>query len=735
MATYAPTQSLYDAPAADDAARRALLGQQAISALNRGAPPSLAGAQVQPGINAPPAVSAASRGAPSLGYQTPGASTALSTAMQNFTGGASSGAGGTNVNYGAPGAQATGGMGVPAVNTAGSGSRTVAGTVVPAGYTGLPVMTDAYRQGVTNLGTIAQAGGAIASNAANAAGAAAGDVSAASQVMANRLNAQAGRAVPQVSVMGGADASAQQSGTLATLRSMNPAADASAALAATRGANVAGASNQAFNAATSLHADQLAQNAYRAVEASSPGEQAQIAVNNLSQLNPTAPLQQALTDVRGASPTAEAQATLGRLRAFDPAAVPSAAQAQLTDQASQDFANTLSLARSGGTASERAWNLRAAEAQNFERSNQLGRTMAGLRAKEASDQSAQKLSALGTEASLAAGIGGLDVSKLGLQANTAGQVGDLQLRQGVAEVQGAQGVGELGVQRLNQLNQAAGTAGQLQVAQNANQINAAQNAGALTLGQLQAAQSGAADVGQLQLGRSAQEVQAAQGVDANRLQANTAQAQTNVQLQELADRYGLGSQQLASNTYLQGAQLAQSGNAQAANLALLSAQLPYQAQQDVNASTFAEAQLAQQALAREQGLALQVDAANAAKAAMPWQIASGFVGGGLGVAATALSDKRAKTAIQKLRDSDASRDIERTPGYLYRYKPGMGEDATVDRLGPMVQDIERKKTGRELVQKRPDGMKELRLDRMVLQQHSVLGSALRRLRQLERKAA
>lgn len=406
---------------------------------------------------------------------------------------------------------------------------------------------------------------------------------------------------------------------------------------------------------------------------------------------------QQVSVLSGADPNKAQDTTLARLRSFNADPGTSAAEASVRDQANQSFANSLSLARSGGTASERAWNQRAAVAQNFEREAQTGRTLATMRLDEQERAKTRELSALGAEAGVA------------------------------------------------------------------------------------------------------------QGVDTTQLNAGTAQANVDLQRQQLADQYKLGSQELGVSSLLQGEQLAAQQQQQATNAGLMGYQLPYQAQQDINASTFAEAQIAQQALAREQGLSLQVDAANAQKDALPWQIGASVLGTAGGMAAMlsdvraktdvvptfdaskgaaagqaagrsaaigaanelaaddaaagerrrqgigmmtsslqglmgniggAVSDEGAKSTLKRLRDDEAAKAVEASPGYSYRYKPGMGQPTDETFVGPMAQDLEKTKFGGGLVHEGPDGFKRIDTDRVALLDHAALGSVLERLRRLEgRKAA
>lgn len=727
MAAYTNVPNLYAAPVADDPAKRgaqalaqlsqraALTGAVPRTVVNPPTPYASAVADVNAPLNAPD--KAPIRGA--LMGQAPVGDQAFNVSTGPATGNSFLPPDLQQAVFDAKNPQTNAFL---AANPSGSNT----GAPAPAGAApgnGSPYSNITSAPAVQSMLSIGADANAYAQGRSQAAQQAAQGVLGTTAAMANTFNGQANRAVPQVSVLNGADPTAQQGSALQTLRGANPAASAQGALAS----------------ANALRPDAQANAAFREAQASSPGDQAQQAVNSLAQLQPTQQLQQTYGAVQAASPTAEAQTTLGRLRAFDPTQVPSAAQAQLADQASQDFANTLALARSGGTASDRAWNMRAAEAQNFERSNQLGRTMAGLRAQEATAQQGQKLSALGTEASLAAGIGGLDINKLGLQANTAQGIGGLQLQQGIAGVQGAQGVGELAVQRLNAMNSAAGTAGQLQVAGNANQIAAAQNVGAL------------------QLGQSGQVLNAAQGVDTTRLNAGQAQASTDVQLQELADRYQLGSQQLGANTYLQGAQLAQAGNAQASNLGLTGQQIQYGAYSDANAANEAAAQRTMADFYASQGLALQQQARQDSQNALPWQVAAGVVGAAI-PAAMALSDPRSKDSVSGLPEADVQRiyqaslvtsdkrsktalekvhelaaeAVEKSPGYKWKYKPGFGENPEIEYAGPMADALQKTRFGKGLVQDDgKGGLKRVRTDRLSLLHHAALGSVMKRLRQLE----
>lgn len=343
-------------------------------------------------------------------------------------------------------------------------------------------------------------------------------------------------------------------------------------------------------------------------------------------VNNQAGRQLAPVDVIAGDPAQQQAATLSRLRGYDAAPGTSAAERSVADQSNRDFANSLALARSGGTASQRAWGERAAVAQNFERQAQQGRTLATLRADEQERAKARELNALGAEAGVAS------------------------------------------------------------------------------------------------------------GADTTRLNAGTAQAETDLALQDLQDRYTLGSQELGVNTLLQGQQLGLAADQQGFNQSLIGYQLPYQAQQDIIGQGNFQQQLGAQNFGTSQGLAIQAQQRQDAKNALPWQIGAG-VAGGLGGGLIALSDERAKTSIQRLRDEDAAEAVEQSRGSVYKYKPGYGEDPDTLRAGPMAGDLKRTKFGKDLVRERPDGLDEVRIDRLALMNHAALGNALTRLRKLEGKAA
>jgi hypothetical protein len=328
-------------------------------------------------------------------------------------------------------------------------------------------------------------------------------------------------------------------------------------------------------------------------------------------------------DVISGDAAKQQASTLNRLRGYDASPGTSAAERSIAQQSNRDFANSLALARSGGTASERAWGERAAVAQNFERNAESGRTLATMRADEQERAKARELSALGAE---------------------------------------------------------AGVAG---------------------------------------------------GVDSTRLGAGTAQAETDLALQQLQDSYTLNSQQLGVDTLLQGQTLGLQAGQQGFNQSLMGYQLPYQAQQDIISQGNFQQQLGAQNYGLASGIAVQGQQREDAQNALPWQIGAGVVGS-VGGGLMALSDERAKTAIGRLR-AEAAEAVEQSPGYSYKYKPGEGED---DELyaGPMAQDLERTKFGKSLVVNGPDGRKRVRVDRLALHDHAALGNALERLRKLEEAA-
>lgn len=631
-------------------------------------------------------------------------------------------------NSGPLGPGNTGGVGMPAPSARGIAEN----SLIQVGPHMLGVGTGTQAD-VANLGTIATQAGNYAAGQADTLRNQATGVQAATGAMASDFTASGDRAVPTISVMGGANPTAQQGSTLANLRAMDPSAPARSALAATQGADVSGAARSALSQTAATDVSGAARSALAATQAAAPGQQVEATLGNVRALDVASPTERALQSVQSATPQAPATSALSRLRAFD-SSQPSAAQAMLADNANQEFANSLALARTGGTATERAWNLAAAQAQNFERQAQVGRTMAGVRATEQRDQKAQELQALQSEGALATNIGQLDLSRLGLESNTAQAIGQLGLGKAGLELQGASNAGELALQKLVAANSAAANVGQLDLGKLNAANTLATNVGQLNLGQLNAANAAAANVGQLDLGRSAQELQAAQGVDATRLQANTTQAQLDATLQQLNDQYQIANRELGANTYLQGAQLGMQGATNAANIGLMGYQLPYQAQQDIMANSRAEIDQNMQLMNLILGRDAQRAQIDAQRDALPWQVA----GGGVGAIASALpmlalSDKRAKTAIERLRDDDAAAGAEATPAYRYRYRAGVGEDTEETHVGPMAQDLER--ISKSLVRKRPDGLKEVRIDRLALHTHAAVGSALRRLRALESKAA
>jgi hypothetical protein len=331
-------------------------------------------------------------------------------------------------------------------------------------------------------------------------------------------------------------------------------------------------------------------------------------------------------DVMSGDAAGQQSTTLGRLRSFDAASGgASAAEVSARNQSNRDFANSLAIARSGGTASQRAWAERAAVAQNFERQAEVGRNLVAERAAEAERTKQRELTALQTEAGAA---GGVDTTRLGLA---------------------------------------------------------------------------------------------------------TTEADVDLRLQELADRYGVDMSQLGAQTYLQGQQLAGQLDAQAFNEQMTGYQLPYQAQQDIIQQGNFQQQLGMQAYGLAQGLDIQAQQLQDQRAALPWQIGAGVVGGLGSAGIMALSDERAKTGIERLRD-EAAEAIEASPSYRYRYKPGVGEDPELEHAGPMAQELERTRFGRALVKTRPDGYKAVDTSRLSLLHHAALGNVLERLRRLEEVA-
>lgn len=100
------------------------------------------------------------------------------------------------------------------------------------------------------------------------------------------------------------------------------------------------------------------------------------------------------------------------------------------------------------------------------------------------------------------------------------------------------------------------------------------------------------------------------------------------------------------------------------------------------------------------------------------------LGPGMGIAATALSDERAKTDIQGLDAIKAKLDdhLRSAPAHGYRYKPGFGEDSATERAGPMAQELEHSPFGRDIVKVGADGYRRVDTGRLALVNHAALAS-------------
>jgi hypothetical protein len=228
----------------------------------------------------------------------------------------------------------------------------------------------------------------------------------------------------------------------------------------------------------------------------------------------------------------------------------------------------------------------------------------------------------------------------------------------------------------------------------------------------------------------------ASAADSQTLQAGTQQVNANLQGQQLANTFKLGSQELAAQTAAQGAQLGMQGQSQASALGMQGYGVQMGAAEAAIDREIQARQLNEQIKAGERGYALQVDALQDQKDAMPWQIGASVVGSGLGMAGAMLSDKRAKTAIQRLaEDDDLAEEIASTPAFRWKYKPGLGEDSETEYASAMAGDIEQGRYGRSAVKTGADGLKRVDAGRLTAMTHAGLGSALRRIKALEEAAA
>jgi hypothetical protein len=94
-------------------------------------------------------------------------------------------------------------------------------------------------------------------------------------------------------------------------------------------------------------------------------------------------------------------------------------------------------------------------------------------------------------------------------------------------------------------------------------------------------------------------------------------------------------------------------------------------------------------------------------------------GNGMGSGNLEVSDRRAKTDVHRESDRDEDEFLQALNAYSYRYRNPA--DGSGRRSGPMAQDLERSKIGRDLVQTGPDGMKRVDTDGLVMAMAGLLG--------------
>lgn len=177
---------------------------------------------------------------------------------------------------------------------------------------------------------------------------------------------------------------------------------------------------------------------------------------------------------------------------------PSAAEAMLRQQGGQAMADNIALARSGRGAGQNATAQRQALFQNAAQQQQLGDSMAALRANELATARGQNLTAAQSYASGAQGL-------LGLQGNLVNQSG--QLAQGASgqDLSALTNYGQLGLGMSGQQTNALTNAGQLALGGSGQQLNADQ---ALTSGSQGAANTQLGILNQLLGGQLNQEANA-----------------------------------------------------------------------------------------------------------------------------------------------------------------------------------------------------------------------------------
>jgi hypothetical protein len=124
----------------------------------------------------------------------------------------------------------------------------------------------------------------------------------------------------------------------------------------------------------------------------------------------------------------------------------------------------------------------------------------------------------------------------------------------------------------------------------------------------------------------------------------------------------------------------------------------------------------QQAQIQAMGIEAGVDMANAQqRSAFTGQLL-GFAGSGLGALGAAMSDRRTKTDIKRVKSMAAA--LRGTPGHEWRYKDekhGKGRF-----VGAMAQDLEKHPEFRSAVKKRADGFKEVDATWLVMSHHAAL---------------
>lgn len=411
-----------------------------------------------------------------------------------------------------------------------------------------------------------------------------------------------------------------------------------------------------------------------------------------------------------------------RLADLESSEGPSAAQAQLRSGLGQSASQALAIARSGRGYGASASALKQAAVQNAAASQQAVNSAASLRAQESSAWRARQAANLGTAASLAAGVGGQ------------------QGQQAAANAALAQ-------QQLAQNDQA--TLSQQQ------QAIAAQQAGAAA-----AAQAGQLNVsaGQIQLG-------AEQAAASSALQGRTAAGQLGLQattdaanLTTQAQQYGAS---LVGQGYAQDLGAIQAG----VNAGLSGEQMAQQIYGTQLNAGIAREQNATQRYGIQQGVAVAQSQQNAAiggailgavgtvGGALVGGPAGAVVGGTAGAAAGRAvgSDERIKKNVKGGRLEAVISDIDslldrmggrgervadglevadKAKAKSYEYKdPGRYGRGEWD--GVMAQDLERTRSGPELVSEAPDGTKMVDVPRLSMATAAGLSGLSDRLRELE----